>query len=253
MAVLVTRPHPDDEATASALRDRGYEVLRAPMLRFEPVMFSDDEDALYGAVIVTSANALRAIASQLAGSRLVKLPLFAVGEHTAAAAREAGFTQVMTAKGDASALRDLVLAGVKARQLKKASTLLYLAGADLARDLAGELGEKGFTVVTHTTYRMVPASSLPREICDAFVAHQIEAVLHYSRRSARAFLEAARSGGVEISALALPQCCISVAVAAVLRDAGATQVMAAAQPDENALFEALGRALRPRSGSNLQV
>ena len=253
MAVLVTRPHPDDEATASALRDRGYEVLRAPMLRFEPVMFSDDEDALYGAVIVTSANALRAIASQLAGSRLVKLPLFAVGEHTAAAAREAGFTQVMVAKGDASALRDLVLAGVKARQLKKASTLLYLAGADLARDLAGELGEKGFTVVTHTTYRMVPASSLPREICDAFVAHQIEAVLHYSRRSARAFLEAARSGGVEISALALPQCCISLAVAAVLRDAGATQVMAAAQPDENALFEALGRALRPRSGSNLQV
>jgi len=251
MAVLVTRPHPDDEATASALRDRGFEVLRAPMLRFEPVKFSDDEDALYGAVIVTSANALRAIASQLAGSRLLKLPLFAVGEHTATAAREAGFVQVITAKGGAGALRDLVLAGVKAKQLKKASTLLYLAGADLARDLAGELGEKGFTVVTHTTYRMVPASSLPREICDAFVANQIEAVLHYSRRSARAFLEAARSGGVEISALALPQCCISLAVAAVLRDAGATQVTAAAQADENALFEALGRALRPRSGSNL--
>ena len=162
MAVLVTRPHPDDEATAAALRDRGFEVLRAPMLRFEPVKFSDDEDASYGAVIVTSANALRAIATQLAESRLVKLPLFAVGEHTAAAAREAGFTLVITARGDASALRDLVLASVKAKQLKKASTLLYLAGADLARDLAGELGEKGFTVVTHTTYRMVPASSLPR-------------------------------------------------------------------------------------------
>lgn len=252
MAVLVTRPHPDDETTAAALGSRGFEVLRAPMLRFEPVVFRDDEDAAYGAVIVTSANALRAIASQLAGSRLLKLPLFAVGEHTAAAAREAGFAQVIVAKGDASALRDLVLAGVKAKQLKKASTLLYLAGADLARDLAGELGEKGFTVVTHTTYRMVPASSLPREICDAFVAHQVEAVLHYSRRSARAFLDAARSGGVEISALALPQCCISSAVAAVLRDAGATQVLAAAQPDENALFEALDRALKPRLGSKSQ-
>ncbi|MEP6836611.1 MAG: uroporphyrinogen-III synthase, partial [Bradyrhizobium sp.] len=54
-----------------------------------------------------------------------------------------------------------------------------------------------------------------------------------------------------ISALALPQCCISSAVAAVLRDAGATQVTAAASTDENALFEALGRALRPRLGSNL--
>jgi uroporphyrinogen-III synthase len=246
MAVLVTRPHPDDEATASALRARGFEVLRAPMLRFEPVPFHDDADARYGAIIVTSANALRAIASHLEGSRLLKLPLFVVGEHTASAARDAGFGEVIAARGDAGALRDLVLAAVKSKQLKKASTLLYLAGADLARDLAGELGEKGFTVVTHTTYRMIPASSLPREICDAFVANRIEAVLHYSRRSARAFLDAARSGGVEISALALPQCCISATVAAVLRDAGATQVTAAAQADENALFEALGRALRSR-------
>ncbi len=151
---------------------------------------------------------------------------------------------MIAAKGDAGALRDLVQAGVKSKQLKKASPLLYLAGADLARDLAGEFGEKGFAVVTHTTYRMVPASSLPREICDAFVANRVEAVLHYSRRSARAFLEAARSGGVEISALALPQCCISAAVASILRDAGATQVTAAVSADENALFEALGRALR---------
>ena len=246
MAILVTRPHPDDETTARALRDRGFDVLRAPMLRFEPVPFQDDADARYGAVVVTSANALRAIAPQLAGSRLLRLPLFAVGEHTATAAREAGFDEVIESKGDACALRDRVLAAVKSKQLKKASPLLYLAGADLARDLGGELGEKGFTVVTHTTYRMVPAPSLPRAICDAFVAHKVEAVLHYSRRSARAFLEAARSGGVEISALALPQCCISAAVAAVLRDAGATQVTAAASPDENALFETLGRALRPR-------
>ena len=52
------------------------------------------------------------------------------------------------------------------------------------------------------------------------------------------------AGGVEISALAIPQCCISAAVASVMRDAGATQVMVAASADENALFEALDRALR---------
>jgi uroporphyrinogen-III synthase len=69
-------------------------------------------------------------------------------------------------------------------------------------------------------------------------------VLHYSRRSARAFLQAARAGGVEISALAIPQCCISAQVATVVRDAGATQVVVAATPDENALLEALDRALR---------
>ena len=247
MAVLVTRPHPDDEATAAGLRTKGFEVLLAPMLRFEPVAFHDDEEARYGAVVVTSANALRGIETHLAGSRLLKLPLFAVGEHTASAARGAGFENVIQANGDATSLRDSVLASVKAKELKKASTLLYLAGADLARDLAGELGERGFSVVTHTTYRMIPVSSLPRGVCDAFAANQIEAVLHYSRRSARAFLDAARAAGVEISALAIPQCCISAAVASIVHDAGASQVVAAASPNENALFEALDRALRPLS------
>ena len=245
MAILVTRPHPDDETTAAGLRARGFEVLLAPMLRFEPAAFHDDADAHYGAVIVTSANALRGIESQLKGSPLLKLPLFAVGEHTAEAARRIGFEQVIPAKGDAASLRDLVAASVKAKALKKTSPLLYLAGADLARDLAGELGERGFTVVTQTTYRMVPLSSLPRETCDAFAANQVEAVLHYSRRSARAFLESVRAAGVEISALSVPQCCISAGVASVVRDAGATRVMAAASPDENALFAALDRALRP--------
>lgn len=245
MAILVTRPHPDDETTASALRARGFEVLLAPMLRFEPVAFHDDEDARYGAVIVTSANALRGIEPYLKASRLLKLPLFSVGEHTASAARGVGFENVIPANGDAGALRDLMLASVKTKELKKASTLLYLAGADLARDLAGELGERGFTVVTHTTYRMSPVSSLPHDVSDAFAANRIEAVLHFSRRSARAFLDAARAAGVEISALAIPQCCISAAVATVVRDAGATQVMVASSPDENALLEALDRAFRP--------
>src|ERR1700733_15762101 len=110
MAVLVTRPHPDNETTAATLRSRGFEVLLAPMLRFEPIAFQDDTDARYGAVIVTSANALRGIEPHIAGHRLLQLPLYAVGEHTAAAARRLGFSKVIPANGDATALRDLMLA-----------------------------------------------------------------------------------------------------------------------------------------------
>jgi uroporphyrinogen-III synthase len=245
MAVLVTRPHPDNEATAATLRAKGFEVLLAPMLRFEAQAFQDDADARYGAVIVTSANALRGLEQHASGERLLKLPLFAVGEHTADAARRAGFAKVVAAHGDVTALREAVLASVKAKQLKKAGTLLYLAGADLARDLAGDLGERGFTVVTHTTYRMIPVSGLPREASEGFAANKVRAVLHYSRRSARAFLAATRTAGVEISALATLQCCLSDAVASIVRDAGATQVLTASRPDENALLETLTRALRP--------
>jgi len=242
VTILVTRPHPDNDATLATLRQRGFDALAAPVLRFEPLPFHDD-DADYDAVVLTSANALRAL--DLGASRLVRLPLFAVGTHTADAARAAGFDKVMVAKGDAVSLRDLVLARVKAGELEASATLLYLAGADLSRDLAGELSENGLTVVTHTTYRMAPLAALPREVSDAFMANRIPAVLHYSRRSAQAFLDAVRADGLEISALALPQCCISAAVASVLHDAGATKVVVAARPDENALLEALGRTLRP--------
>src|SRR5271166_1228634 len=246
MAVLLTRPSPDSETGAAALRARGFEVLLAPMLRFEPVPFQDDAETKYHAVIVTSSNALRAILPELKQSRLLKLPLFAVGEHTATTAREVGFVNVIVAKGDAAALRDRVLESLRAKEIKKKSRLLYLAGADLSRDLAGELGQHGLEVITRTTYRMVALSTLPRAVRDAFASHEVEAVLHYSRRSAAAFLEAVRNEGIEITALAVPQCCLSANVAAVLHEAGAARVKVAASTDEKALFEALERALPSR-------
>ncbi|WP_407115978.1 uroporphyrinogen-III synthase [Bradyrhizobium sp. LMG 9283] len=246
MSILVTRPHPDNEATAENLRARGHLVLLAPALKFEPVAFHGENEAPYGAVLVTSANAIRAVAPQLRDLGLRELPLFAVGEHTAAAAREAGFVEVIVAGGDAASMRDKVMQSARDKVLKKKSVLLYLAGADLSRDLGEELVAEGFRVVTQTTYRMASVKHLPREVCEGFAAHGIEAVLHYSRRSARAFLDAARDEGVEISALAIPHCCLSETVAGVLRDAGASQVLVAATPDETALFDTLERALRTR-------
>jgi uroporphyrinogen-III synthase len=242
VAVLVTRPAPDNNATASALRARGYDTALSPVLRFEAIPFHDDEDVSYDGIIVTSANALRAVADHAAMNHLRKLTLFAVGAASADAAREAGFKNVLSAKGDGASLRDLVV-----KKLKKGSTLCYLAGADLSRDLAGELGARGFTIITHTTYRMMPVSQLSADVVAAFNAERIDAVLHFSRRSARAFFEAARASGVEISALALPHCCISEAVAAVAHEAGAAQVAAARALDEAAVLDALERIVKPSS------
>ena len=244
MTILVTRPQPDNEATGASLRARGFDVLLAPMLRFEPMALLEDEDADYAAIIVTSANALRAIEPQLPGHRWLKLPLLTVGDRTAAAARRAGFSKIISAAGDSQDLRELILA--KARGKKREfgrGPLLYLAGADLSRDLAGELGEHGLTVVTRTTYRMVASSDLSPEVLEAIAANQVQAVLHYSARSARVFVDAVRAAGVEISALAVPQCCISANVATVLREAGASRVALASSPDENSLFVAVDRAL----------
>jgi len=247
LAVLVTRPEPDNETTAAALRAKGLEVLLSPVLRFEAVPFEIDPDAGYDAVIVTSANALRALAAHPGRESLLGLAVFAVGRHTAEAARDAGFRDVAAAGGDAIALRELIIKSVRAKTLPRGAKILYLAAADRSCDLAAELGTRGLAVMTAICYRMAPVANLARDVCDAFAAHRISAVLHYSRRSARAFLDAVRVGGVEISALAIPQCCISGAVASILRDAGAPQVVVARAPAENAVLEALDGALQPSS------
>lgn len=185
MAILVTRPHPDAATTAAALRAKGFEVLLAPMLRFEPVAFQIDTDSRFEAVIVSSANALRAISENPASAALLDVPLFAVGERTAQAARDNGFTDVTAAGGDAVSLRELIVAQARAKRVKKSGELLYLAAADRARDLGTELGELGFNISTVTVYRMAAASELPPDISAACANGQVEAVLHYSGRSAR--------------------------------------------------------------------
>ena len=244
--ILTMRPRPQ------ACAPGAFEVLQAPMLRFEPVAFHDDVDAHYGAVIVTSANALRGIESHLKGHRLLELPLFAVGEHTASAARRAGFTHVISANGDATSL-----ARSRARQGQGEGAEESLHAALSGRRRSGARSRRRTRRTRLSASSRRPPTgwcrwrSLPREACDAFAANRIEAVLHYSRRSARAFLEAARAGGVEISALGDPAMLHLRGVASVVRDAGATQVMVAASPDENALFGALDRALR--SGSRYKA
>jgi uroporphyrinogen-III synthase len=241
VAVLVTRPAPDNETTADTLRGRGFAPLLAPMLSFQPLPFHGADDDDYSGVIFTSANAIRAIAGHPMLARLQHLPAFAVGGRTAQAARDAGFASVRSAEGDAAALRELIVAAVPPR---KRAALLYLSAEEASRDLAGELGLRGVEIESIAVYRMAEIDELPSVVREAFAQAAIEAILHYSRRSAAAFVKAARRAGLEISALALPQICLSDQVASALREAGASRTLVAAAPNEEQLLAALEQALR---------
>jgi len=111
LAVLVTRPAPDNERSAEVLRALGFQVLLAPMLVFETLPFQCDAGFARG-VLLTSANAVRAMIDHPAMLHLRALPVFAVGETTAIAARAAGFDDVRAAGGDAVSLLAMVTATV---------------------------------------------------------------------------------------------------------------------------------------------
>ncbi len=245
MAVLVTRPSPDNERTAQALRARGYDVLLAPVLRAERLAVSLDECDTISGTIVTSTNALRAMADHPMLHNLRSKPLFAVGERTATEANALQFGDVRVAAGHASALIELI----GRQQSEDIKALLYLAGEEVSRDIALDLAAKGMTVITRKAYRMVRATAWPEQIAQALRQRSIDAILHYSRRSAQIFVELVHGQGLGPSALAAPQCCLSQGVADVLCDAGFSAVFVADLPTEQSLLEALDRALARVHGS----
>ena len=228
MRLLVTRPEPDGERTAAELRAVGHEVLLAPLLRIEMIAGAELGAGPWAAILLTSANGARALARHPRRAELTGLPVLAVGRSSADAARTAGFTDVESADGDGRDLARLAAA----RFAGSTKPLLYLAGEDRARDLAGELA--GLPVRTVAVYRAVKAESLPSEVRAALEAGRIDGVLHFSRRSVENYLECARP--VLERALAPVHYCLSARAAEPLKAAGASKIVIAPRPDEQALL-----------------
>jgi len=230
MRVVITRPQADGERTATALRARGHEVLVAPLMGVEVIAANLAGE--WGAVIVTSANAPNAIAHNPARDALIKLPLFAVGQRSAEAARQTGFINVISAGGD---VRDLVRTLVEEHADAKAP-LLYLAGEDRAADLIGELSTRGIAAEIRVVYRAV-AAPFPPALIEALRVGEVDIVMHFSRRSAENYVAGAKRAGIVGPALAVRHLCLSAQVAEPL--AGASCIAVAVHPDEAALIELL--------------
>ena len=230
MRVVLTRPQDDSERTAMVLRAKGHDVLIAPLLRVEPI--DAKLTTAWGGIVITSANAVAAVASSAARDGLTKLPLYAVGKRTADAARDVGFTDIVTAGGD---VRDL-LRNIVARRADDQGPLLYLAGEDRSGDLIGDLAVRGIAAEMAVVYR---AAAVPFSVglIDALKAGRVEAVLHFSKRSAESYLAGADAARVAAPALEVPHFCLSAQVAAPLQAAGALRVGVAKRPDEAAMIE----------------
>lgn len=231
MRLLLTRPQPDAERTAAALRGRGHSVILAPLLRIEVQEDAEIGSGPWAAILVTSANAAQAIARHKHLAELRALPAFTVGDHTARAMSASGFADVISAGGDRGDLARLV-----AQRLKRGEALLYLAAADRSGDIAGNLSAQGFVVHTAVVYRAAAAGALPRQAAEALVGG-VDGVLHYSRRSAETYLKLARAAGLLARALKPIHFCMSEQVAEPLAQAGAGDVRIAPQPTEAALLD----------------
>lgn len=142
----------------------------APLFTVRPLAWEPPDPSRFDAVMMTSANAARQGGPGLASYR--HLPVYAVGEATAAAARHAGFQVATIGDSDAAAL----LTGIARSGNRR---LLHLRGSDQGRITPGELHVSEVPV-----YAFDAARHLHPEAAAACLAGAVAAV-HSPRAAAR--------------------------------------------------------------------
>ena len=230
--VLVTRPEPGLGETMRAVRAMGLEAVACPLLRIRlrrPRLPPADR---IDAILLTSGQAVAPLA-EAADAALRCLPLFAVGDATAARARAAGFIRTTSAVGDAADLEALVRAALPA------GSRLLLATADgQGGTLARGLRQAGYRLHRRVVYGAGPVRRLPPEALASLRAGEIAACLFFSTEAARNFGRACpischQALGV-MMALA-----ISPTVGAALSGLPWRSVQVAAHPDADAMLSLL--------------
>lgn len=168
-AILILRPEPGASATAARGRALGLDPIVAPLFDIQPVAWDAPDPLSFDAVMLTSANAARQAGPALA--RYARLPCYAVGEATAAAARDAGFETIVAGAADAEAL----VGQMRVDGIRRA---LHLCGADRI-----EADAAGIAIERQIVYRSIARADLPaaaRRALDAGVL----ALLHSPRAAA---------------------------------------------------------------------
>lgn len=216
--VWVTRARPGADRTAERLATLGFTPVLAPLLAIRPLDARPDLTGVQ-ALAFTSRNAVQVFA-ELLGDRAP--PVFAVGDATAASAREAGFHDVRSAGGDLHALAALI------RAEGAGLSILHPCAAEPAGDLAALVGD---------TARVTPLAVYEAVETDATAPEVWDAVLIHSPRAARA-LAARLSAQDARGRIAVV---ISSAAATRLSVRGLAEIRIAAAPTEDALLAALGK------------
>lgn len=184
--LIIVRPEPGNSATSAKAREHGLEVHSFPLFETVAIPWSPPDPARYVGVMMTSANAARLAGADL--QRYVHLPLYAVGDVTGEAAREAGFLSIVSGDGDVERL----LGKIATLGLHR---LLHLAGADYHPFTP--YGVEIEREIVYASNVITPAPAL----LDALKKGGV--VMLHSPRAARQFAAIVERNGIDQSLLSL--------------------------------------------------
>lgn len=236
MRLLVTRPEPEAATFVARLAELGHSGVSAPLTT---VTFAKGQIPLNGvqAIVVTSKNALRALARSPSLAKAIALPIFTVGPGSGELAAELGFERVIS--GPASARELVALIATRGEPLGR--PLLLLTGDRQAFDTKGALEQRGFSVGEKVVYRTVAAEALDPSVAKAIRSGALDGVILMSPYTAEVFVALADAAGVSEAARHLHYFCLSPAVANRLGPISPNNLHVAAAPNSEEMLALVTR------------
>lgn len=228
--ILVTRPQPDADDTAGRLAALDLDPVLSPLMEMNALTPDLPDATKLAALVLTSANALRALDQQDQLTPYTRLPTFAVGDKTAAKARQAGFTTVISANGNFADLVALL------KQQTFEGPVFYPTTTSGFGDLGDALAPTDTQVISAPVYEMHPIAELPANIIDMLNSGEISAVSLYSRRTAERFCALVQNRLDKQAYSALTAICLSENVAAPMIANHFTRIALADYPSEEAMM-----------------
>ena len=225
--VLITRPRPGAAETAARVEAMGLIAIVAPFLKITPTPASLPHPGRIAAVLLTSGSAIAPLPAEFRAC-----PVLTVGDATARRAKQAGFTTVVSADGDAAALTELV----RNRIAPGGGTLLLAAGRGQSLALAADLRRSGYRVARRVVYAAKPVPDLPDAAKAALTGTQKTTVLFFSAETARHFMRLARAAGVSEHLRNHEAVTIGPQAAMALKGAPWARIRVAAKPTQDEML-----------------
>lgn len=188
--VLITRPIEQAYNTAEKVRELGHIPVISPLLEMKFVPLTLPALPPEAFVLLTSQNAAHALASVPHDQHIL-----CVGDKTAQAVKEKGFTNVVSVNGTSDDMVSHLLTYVN----PQTTPFVYLRGRDIKQDIKTILEHQGFKGEEHIVYKADEILSFTHEARMLFEQGKISFCLFFSSHTASVFARVIEKEGLTSS------------------------------------------------------
>ena len=211
MHILLTRPLEDIQELILKFQELGHVVSHMPVIKIEKVNYKSINFSEFSGIIFTSSNAIKYLDTRIIDKNKI---CFCVGSATEKKARSVGFQNVISADGNVSNLKELILQNFNPSSGK----LLYVSGEVTTNDLDQDLISNGYDVKRIINYTARSIENLDEKFVEKLKQKMPDIVYVYSQNSALSFLKLIKNYNLSDFWMNTNLICISEKTSSILNE-----------------------------------